>query len=167
LRAQLEVAHLERKDFSATTLGGFLNIGIPVSDAADVTAEFGVYAFSAHDNSVVIVPILAGYRYTLDQSGSGFYIEPFAGYTIGATDISKTDKNGNLMYDNSGREMEQKAQGITSGAGFGYLFQPAGRLVFNLGIRYLHVFSGGDPQPNMFSLRLSHSFSFGRRTEYY
>jgi len=69
------------------------------------------------------------------------------------------------MYNNDG-VVNSKANGITSGVGFGYLFQPAGRLVFNLGVRYIHVFTGGDPQSNVFSLRLSHSFSFRKRDNY-
>jgi hypothetical protein len=113
--AQIEVAHIQQKGFSSTGFGGFFNFGIPISDAADITLELGLISFSSGDHSVAIAPILAGYRYTLNQTGAGFYLEPCLGYTIGSTDIPKSDKDGNVMYNNDG-VVTNKANGITSGS---------------------------------------------------
>ncbi len=147
--AQLEVAHISMKGFSAIGLGGFLNVGIPTSEGAAITGEIGYYSFKHTGNQVILVPFLLGYRHTLNNSGSGTYLEPVLGYSIGATDITKADYQ------------EQKAAGITAGIGTGYIFP--GRISFNLGLCYKHIFVSKDPSPNMFSLRISHSFSLGRR----
>jgi hypothetical protein len=151
--AQLQVDHLSFKGFSAIGFGGFFNFAVPVSDADFVTAEIGVDIFSSNDNHVVQIPMLVGYRYTLDRTGTGFYLEPNVGYSYGGTDIQLVDSAGNY-YD-------QKVSGLAAGLGFGYLFQPTQNIQFNLGIRYEHIF--GSVGQNMFSFRISHAFTFGRR----
>lgn len=162
LKAQIEVAHLTSKGFSATGFGGFLNLAVPVTEGNSITAEAGVYTFSHDDDHLVLIPFLLGYRHTLDGSGAGIYIEPMAGYSIGATDIQKATETGSpIVID--GKYAEQKAAGVTAGIGTGYIFP--GRLAFNIGLRYQHIFVSKDPTLNLFSLRLSHSFSFGRREE--
>ncbi len=153
LDAQLQVDHLSFKGFSAVGFGAFLNFAIPVSEADFVTAEGGLDLFSSQQQNVVVLPLLAGYRYTLDRSGTGFYLEPNAGYSYGGTDIQIEDQNGNYA--------DQKVSGVAAGASAGYLFEPAGRIQFNLGLRYEHIF--GPVAQNMFSLRISHAFTFGRR----
>ncbi|HEV3324009.1 MAG TPA: hypothetical protein VG052_00340 [Puia sp.] len=153
LNAQLQVDHLSFKGFSAIGFGGFLNFAVPVSDADYITAELGVDVFSSNGNHVVQIPMLVGYRYTFDRTGTGFYLEPNAGYSYGGTDIQLADSLGNY-YD-------QKVSGLAAGLGLGYLFQPTGRVQFNLGVRYEHIF--GSTGQNMFSFRISHSFTFGRR----
>ncbi len=94
---------------------------------------------------------------------SGFYVEPVAGYTFGATDIQVYDANGTPLYKSNGDEMDQKVSGPDAGLGFGYLFQESGPIRFNISLRYEHTFVNGDPATNVISLRLSHAFSFGGR----
>jgi hypothetical protein len=101
---------------------------------------------------VVLVPFLAGYRYTLDRSGTGWYVEPNAGYAFGATDMQ--------VIDSIGDPSDVKLSGALAGATVGYLFEPSGRIQFNIGLRYEHIF--GSVGQNMFSLRISHAFSFRR-----
>ncbi len=142
LNAQIEVSHLTSKGYSSTGFGGFLN-------------------FAIHDDDgVLLVPVLLGYRYTFNGSGTGLYIEPTAGYTIGATDIQKIDEAGFPVIAD-GKYAEQKASGVTAGAGTGYIFP--GRVAFNIGLRYQHVFVSKDPGLNLFSLRISHTISLRRR----
>ena len=62
-----------------------------------------------------------------------------------------------------GKYAEQKASGVTAGIGTGYIFP--GRIAFNLGLRYQHVFAAGDPALNMVSFRISHSISLRRRED--
>lgn len=161
LNAQVEVAHLTSRGFSATGFGGFLNFGVPVTEGSSVTAEAGVYYFKHDDDHIVLVPFLLGYRHTLNGTGTGFYIEPTAGYSIGGTDIPKTNANGGVLGDGNGGWLEQKAKGITAGMSTGYIFP--GAIAFNIALRYQHVFVSNDPTLNLFSIRLSHPLSFRRR----
>jgi len=162
LHAQIEVAHLASKGISSTGLGGFLNVAIPVTEGNALTAEAGFYSFKQNDDGIILVPLLLGYRYTINGSGSGLYIEPTAGYTIGATDIQKINENGSSVVVD-GKYAEQKVAGVTAGMGAGYIFP--GSLAFNIGLRYEHVLVAKDPSLNLFSLRVSHSFSFRRRED--
>lgn len=73
--AQIEVAHLKMKDYSATGFGGFLNFAIPVSEGSAVTTEAGFYIFRKDEDNVALIPFLLGYRHTLDRTGAGFYIK--------------------------------------------------------------------------------------------
>lgn len=141
-KAQIEVAHISSKDFSAFGIGGFLNFSIPVSEANYVTLDGGVQYFKDKNTmELVLVPVLIGYRYTLDQTGSGFYIEPNAGYTFSVSDY------GNYA-------------GPVAGVGVGYLIT-LGNVPLNFGLRYEHSF--GKPPTNVFALRIAHSLFFGRR----
>ena len=162
-QAQIEVAHLQSKGFTATGFGGFLNFAIPITDADAATVEGGFYYFSHDDFNVAVAPVILGYRHLFSDYDYGFYAEPFAGYSFGATDIQKLDANGGALYKPGGGELDQKVTGATAGLGFGYLFQQSGPIRFNIGLRYEHVFVSGDPVLSIFSLRISHSFSFGRR----
>lgn len=161
LHAQLEGAHLFSKGFNANGLGGFLHAGFPVSQGDEISGEAGFYYLAGHGSHIATVPFLAGYRHTLDHSGSRWYVEPFAGYTFGGTDIQKTDANGNLLYDSDGKEIDQKISGPTAGGGFGYIL-PSARLPLNFGLRYQHIFVSGDPAQNILSLRVSWSVRIGR-----
>lgn len=154
LKAQIQLDHLSFKGYSALGFGGFFNFAVPVSDANYVTGEIGLDVFSSNGENVALAPLLLGYRYTLDGSGTGFYVEPNAGYSFAGTDIQMTDESGNYTY--------QKVSGASAGLTAGYLFQPSGRIQFNLGVRYEHTFfeNGGS---NMFSFRISHAFTFGKR----
>src|SRR6266487_6573545 len=86
-KAQVEVSKLIGKNSSDYTIGygGFLKFSHPVSDAADVSLEVGAIVFQSkiYDGyGWAVVPVKAGYRYTLNGSGYGFYLEPQAGYNI-------------------------------------------------------------------------------------
>ena len=93
---------------------------------------------------------------TIDRSGTGFYLEPNAGYSYGGTDIQIVNRDGVFS--------DLKISGPVAGIGFGYLFQPTGLIQFNLGLRYEHIF--GNTGQNLFSFRISHAFTFGRRSKY-
>ena len=160
--AQIEVAHLRSKDFAANGFGGFLNFAFPVAEYGAVSAEMGFYYFKKSGDQVLMLPLLLGYRYMLQDPEEGFFVEPNAGYNIGFTDIQKEDENGQLIYDPvTGEYAEQKAKGITAGLGAGYVFN--GKLKFNLGLRYQRIFVSGDPSYNLFSFRISYPLSFWRR----
>ncbi len=142
--AQIEVAHVSAKDFNAFGFGGFLNFSIPVSDANYLTFEGGIQHFKDKNTSELnLLPVLVGYRYTLDQTGSGFYVEPNAGYTFSVSDYGDYS-------------------GAAAGIGFGYLVD-LGNIPFNFGLRYERSF--GNPSSNVLSFRIAHSLSFGRRAE--
>lgn len=148
--AQIEVAHVSSKEFKSTGFGGFLNFSFPISDGKNyVIAEGGFQYFKADIDNLLFIPCVAGFRYTLNQSGTGFYVEPNAGYTFGAGDLQK--------------HTQDKLSGIATGVGIGYLFQPTGIIQFNISARYEHCFS--NIATNTFSFRISHAFSFGRRRD--
>jgi hypothetical protein len=155
--AQIEVAGASGKDFKAIGFGGVLNFSLPVSEAANfVTIEGGFQYFKSQDDeALALIPVLIGYRYTLNQTGEGLYIEPDAGYTFGASSIGTYDSNGSWLGG------EQKVAGPTAGIGTGYLFQ-LGNIPFNVGLRYQHNF--GNYATNILALRILHSFGFGRRS---
>jgi hypothetical protein len=168
IHAQIEVAHFSTKNFSATGFGTFLNVGIPINQTDAITPEIGLYYFNSNGNNIAAAPLLLGYRHLLNANGDdfGFYVEPVAGYSFGGTDIQKLDQNGNPEYGPDGNQADQKVTGVTTGLGFGYLFRQSGWIRFNIGLRYEHTFvSNGDPATNIFALRVSHSFSFGRRED--
>ena len=72
LKAQIQLDHLSFKGYSALGFGGFFNFAVPVSDANYVTGEIGLDVFSSNGENVALAPLLLGYRYTLDGSGTGF-----------------------------------------------------------------------------------------------
>jgi hypothetical protein len=160
--AQIEVAHLSSKNFSATGFGGFLNFAIPITDNDAGIVEGGVYVFSHDGSHEAVAPVLIGYRHLFsDYNDYGFYVEPVAGYTFGATDIQAYDAKGTPLYKSNGDQLDQKVAGPVTGLGFGYLFQQSGRIRFNISLRYEHTFvAGSDPQLDIIALRISHSFSF-------
>ena len=164
--AQIEVARLQSKNFSATGFGAFLNFGFTVNPSDVISTEAGLYVFIHDDNHVAETPLLIGYRHLLTADDHGLYVEPLVGYTFSFTDIHKTDANGNDIYDANLNPIDIKMQGATAGLGFGYLFRQSGGSIpiqFNIGLRYEHVFVSGYSSPNIFSLRISHAFAFGRR----
>ena len=153
VNAQLQVDYLSFKGFSSVGFGAFFNFSVPVSETNYVTGEAGLDVFSRNDEHAALAPCLIGYRYTIDGSGYGWYVEPNAGYTFAGTDLQIQDQNG--FYS------DQKLQGFSTGLGLGYLFEPSGKIQFNVGLRYEHIY--GDAGSNMFSLRISHAFIFGRK----
>ena len=164
-KAQFEVEHITMKEFKSTGFGGFLNFSIPVSDANYATVEAGLQYFTdKYDEEVALIPVLLGYRYTLNQSGTGFYLEPNAGYCFGSTTVQAYDENSSPLSDGNGNWLYEKVNGPVAGIGFGYLFEPAGKIQFNLALRYQHTFS--NTPTNLFAFRISHAFTFGRRDDY-
>lgn len=160
--AQIEVTHLSSKGFTATGFGTFLNVSIPITETDAAIVEGAAYIYSSNGSHMVVVPALAGWRHLLDPNNDfGFYLEPVAGYSFGATDIQKYDASGNALNKPDGSQVDQNVTGPTGGLGFGYLFPESGRIRFNISLRYEHTFvTGGDPPLNIISLRVSHSFSF-------
>jgi hypothetical protein len=156
LHAQLEVAQLFTKGQSHTGIGGNLHIGFPVSKGDEISGEIGVYYFAPDQSHMIFIPFLLGYRHTFDHSGAGLYIEPFGGYSVGATDIPKLDAGGHPMYASDGSEIDQKLSGATAGLGFGYIL-PNPKLPLNFGLRYEHTFVSGNPSPNILAFRVSWS----------
>lgn len=162
LHAQLEVAQLLTKGRSATGLGANLHIGFPLPHGNEISTEAGLYYFAPDQSHEILFPLLLGFRHTFDHSGSGWYVDPFAGYTIGGTDIARTDAGGNVLYHPDGTEIDQKPSGPTAGLGVGYIL-PDPRLPINFGLRFTHVFVSGDPSPSVLALRISWSMFVARR----
>jgi hypothetical protein len=165
LKAQLEVAHLLSKGESSTGFGTFIHAAFPIGKADEVSAEVGLYYFAPNDTHLAFVPLLAGYRFTVNRSGAGFYIEPFAGYSAGATDIPKFDANGNQLLNEDGTAKNQKLSGATAGLGVGYII-PSATVPINFGLRYEHVFVSGDPAQSLLAFRVSWSLITGRRLQH-
>lgn len=157
--AQVELAQLLSRNTPATGLGIYLHTGFPVSKSTEVSAELGFYYFAPQRNHMIMVPLLAGYRYNLNHTRTGFYLEPQAGYTFGNSDIHKTDANGNLIYEND-EVVDQKISGLTGAFSVGYLFP---KIPLQLGLRYTHIFVSGDPTQSILSFRASYVVAFGRR----
>jgi len=150
LQAQIEISKIVGKNGSDVGLGygAYLKFSYPVSDAADVTFEAGANIFPLKDDNThgwADIPLKAGYRYTFDQSGTGFYIEPQAGYNIYGVDAD-----------------DNKFTGLILAAGTGYLFKPSRWIQFDLGLLYESAFHTGGAA-NYISLRLTHNFSLHRR----
>lgn len=162
LHAQVEVAHLFSKGFSATGFGTFLHAGFSLHNNDEVSGEIGFYFFGSGGDHLAFAPILAGYRHFMNGSGTGFYVEPSGGYAFGGTDIVKTDANGTPLYDGSGKVIDQKISGPVGGLGLGYIL-PSPAIPLNFGLRYTHLFITGDPSQNMLSFRVSWSLLAGRR----
>jgi hypothetical protein len=145
------------KDYSIG-FGAFIKAGIPVSEGADVTLEIGadIFFMSGYgtEYGTVMCPLKAGYRYTLNGTGQGFYIEPQVGYNlVGVTSLP--DENGNTV--------NLSYHGIVLAAGTGYLFT-IGRIPFDVNLRYETVIAHGGSN-NLISLGISRYFSFKKREE--
>lgn len=139
--------------------GAFIKAGVPVSDAASVTLEIGADFFFFKDGSgdgTAMCPLKAGYRYTLNGTGGGFYVEPQAGYNVyGVTSLQ----------NDYGENVDLKYHGVVLAAGAGYLFS-IGNVPFDINLRYETVIAHGGSN-NLVSLGITKSFRFGRRdTDY-
>ena len=147
------------KDYSLG-FGAFLKTGIPVSDGADATIEIGADFFPDKDYpgdyGTVMCPLKLGYRYTLNGTGEGFYVEPQAGFNLyGVTSTQ----------DDYGHDVDLKYHGVVLAAGAGYLF-PIGRTPFDVNLRYETVIAHGGSN-NIVSLGVSRTISFGKRNSDY
>jgi hypothetical protein len=151
--AQIEVSKVVGKNSKDYSLGfgAFLKFAYPVSEAGDVSLEGSFIYFPLKadwQNGFGLIILKAGYRYTLNGTGTGFYIEPQAGYNF---------------YEDRENNPDGPFKGAVVGMGTGYLFQPAG-IQFDLGLRFESViYKGGSVQ--FLALRLSHNFSLKRREE--
>jgi hypothetical protein len=143
------------KDYSIG-FGAFIKAGFPVSEAADVTLEAGVNIFPRKgygtEYGTIMCPLKAGYRYTLNGTGQGFYIEPQVGYNmVGVTSLP----------DGSGYDINLRYHGVVLAAGTGYLFIIGGA-PFDLNLRYETVIAHGGSN-NLISLGISRFISFKKR----
>lgn len=159
-RAQVEVAHAKVKDFNATGFGIFMNFSMHVSAANYATFEGGLQYFrNRYDEGLALIPVLLGYRYTFNHSGSGLYIEPGAGYNFGSSTIEKSGASRFPISYRDGTSSFEKVSGPVLGGRIGYLFQPIDKIQFNLGLSFARTF--GDAKTNVVALRITHAFNFG------
>lgn len=137
-------------------IGLFLKTGYPVNEGSDATLEGGVNIFFLDDGysgaGTIMCPLKVGYRYTLNKTGQGLYVEPQVGYNLyGVTSL----------HDASGNTINLKYNGVVFAAGTGYLFtlwnQP-----FDLNLRYETVIAHGGSN-NLIALGISRFISFKRR----
>jgi hypothetical protein len=157
--AQLGVMKLVGKNTSQYTIGfgAFIKSGYPISDGSDITLEIGANIFFMNDgygtaDGTIMCPLKAGYRYTLNGTGQGFYVEPQVGFNLlGVTSL----------HDANGNQVNLKYHGVVFAAGTGYLFT-IGRAPFDLNLRYETVIDHGGSN-NLISLGISRFISFGRR----
>ena len=162
--AQIEVARVSLKNFKAFGLAGFLNFSLPLSDADYLTIEGGLQYFKdKNDDDLMLVPALLGYRYTINRTGTGFFLEPNAGYCFGGSSIQKYNAVGSPIAESDGTLAVEKVAGPVAGLGIGYLFAPSGNIQFNVAIRYQRTF--GEAATNVVAFRISHAFTFGRKEE--
>lgn len=137
--------------------GAFLKTGFPVSEGSDITLEGGVNIFLLDDSygsgdGTIMCPLKAGYRFTLNKTGQGLYVEPQAGFNLyGLTSLHNVD----------GYAIDLKYHGVVFAAGTGYLFtlwnQP-----FDLNFRYETVIAHGGSN-NFITLGISRFISFNKR----
>ena len=158
-QAQIEVAKIIGKNSEKYGLGysAFIKFSYPITDADDISLEYGATVFMEKGSStrgLLYAPLKLGYRYTLNRTGRGFYVEPQLGFnTIGAY----------TTYD-QGTNIDKKINGFVGGVTAGYLFQPLGNINFDIGLRFETVkFEGGSA--NAISLKLAHYFNIGRKRE--
>ena len=162
--AQLEGAYINLKTFKGFGYGGHLNFKFPITESGYLTAEGAFYIFKKSESNVAVAPVLLGYQHTLDGSGTGFFVEPLAGYTFGGTDIEKVDEYGNnisVVNNDVSEDVYQSVKGITAGLATGYIFN--GRTPVLLGARYERVFVSNDPAVNLFTLRVTWPLFGGSR----
>ncbi len=158
--AQIEILTVLNKKPESRYLVGFgamLKFGYPISEADDVSLEVGFKFIPEIEYpdayGIAYIPIKAGYRYTLDRSGTGFYAEPQIGYSV---------YGARSYQDESGIDVDETIKGPVGGLSFGYLFQPKNIIQFDLSLRYEAVFYQ-QTAAHTIGLRLSHNFSFKRR----
>jgi hypothetical protein len=159
VHAQLGVMKLVGKNSSnyAIGFGAFIKGGYPVSEGSDVTLEIGANIFFLNDgygtaDGTIMCPLKVGYRYTFDGTGSGFYVEPQAGFNlVGITSL----------HDADGQQVNLKYHGVVFAAGTGYLFT-IWHAPFDLNLRYETVIAHGGSN-NFISLGISRFISFRKR----
>ncbi len=137
--------------------GAFIKTGFPVSEGSNITLEGGVNIFFLDDgygsaDGTIMCPLKAGYRYSLNRTGEGFYVEPQAGFNLfGITSL----------HDDNGNQINLKYHGIVLAAGTGYLFT-AWDQPFDVNLRYETAIAHGGSN-NFISLGISRFISFRKR----
>ncbi len=154
--AQLGVMKLVGKDTKDYKLGfgAFIKTGFPVLDGSDVTLEIGAdfFPLAGGTEGTIMCPLKAGYRYTFNGTGKGFYVEPQVGFNVyGITSLT----------DESGQDINLNYHGVILAAGTGYLFS-LWNTYFDVNLRYETVIADGGSN-NLVSLGISKFFSFGKR----
>lgn len=158
-KAQLGVMKLVGNDTKDYHLGfgAFIKAGFPANEGSDITLEGGVDIFPSDNgdgtsDGTAMCPLKVGYRYTLNGTGQGFYVEPQVGFNLyGITSVT----------DNDGNETDLKYHGVVFAAGTGYLFT-AWNQPFDLNLRYETVIAHGGSN-NFINLGISRFISFGKR----
>lgn len=161
--AQLGAMKLVGKDTKdyAMGFGAFIKTGFPVSDGSTLTLELGANIFLLNDgygsgDGTIMCPLKAGYRYTLNKTGTGLYVEPQVGYNLlGATSI----------YDDNGKMQNLRYHGAVFAAGTGYLFS-LWDAPFDVNLRYETVIAHGGSN-NLISLGICRFISFRKRNPEY
>ena len=136
-------------------VGAYIKGIFPVSQASDVTLELGANIFFLNDegtgDGTAVVPIKAGYRYSLNGTGMGLYVEPQIGYNIyGVTSAYVDGTTQNLTF-----------HGLVCAAGTGYLFL-IGNTPLDLNLHYETIVAHGGSD-NYVSLGLTFYLHFGKR----
>ena len=156
IHAQLEVATIlgKYKTHNSFGYGAFLNFGKQVTDAGYATIEIAADIFpdigSGGEFGIAVIPVMLGYKHTLNGSGEGCYVQPQAGYNI----------SGAI----SNEYVDETFHGFAWAATLGYLFPPGNKIQFDIGLKYESVLHSGG-SINFLALRVAHSFIFGRRNE--
>jgi hypothetical protein len=155
--AQLGVMKMVGKNTSNYSfgIGAYVKGIFSVSQSSDVTVELGANIFFLNDggsgDGTVIIPLKAGYRYSLNGTGLGFYVEPQIGYNIYGVTSTYVDGNTENL----------KFHGLVFAANTGYLFL-IGNTPLDLNLRYETVVDHGGSD-NYVSLGLSFYLHFGKR----
>jgi hypothetical protein len=136
-------------------IGAFVKGIYSVSQASDLTLELGANLFFLNDggtgDGTAVIPIKAGYRYSLNGTGMGFYVEPQVGYNIyGVSSVNVDGYTKDLTF-----------HGLVLAAGTGYLFM-AGKVPLDLNLHYETIVDHGGSD-NYVSLGLTFYFHFGKR----
>jgi hypothetical protein len=157
--AQLGVMKLVGKNTSNYTIGfgAFVKTGFPVSEGSYITLEIGANFFLLNDgygssDGTIMCPLKAGYRYTLNGTGEGFYVEPQVGFNLAGI---------TSLHDANGNQINLHYHGAVFAAGIGYLFT-VWHAPFDLNLRYETVIDHGGSN-NFISLGISRFISFRKR----
>jgi len=136
-------------------IGAYIKGIFPVSQASDLTLELGANIFFLDDggsgDGTAVVPIKAGYRYSLNGTGMGLYVEPQVGYNIYGVTSANID----------GFTQNFKFHGLVLAAGTGYLFK-VGNTPLDLNLHYETIIDHGGSD-NYISLGISFYLRFGKR----
>ncbi|MFP5040020.1 hypothetical protein [Parasediminibacterium sp. JCM 36343] len=155
--AQFGVVKMVGKNANNYSLGygAYLKGAYPLPKGASATLELGFNDFALQDggegDGTVVVPLKIGYRYTINHSGTGFYVEPQVGYNL----VGVTSINVNGYTEN------YKFHGVVFAANAGYII-PIKSCPIDLNLKYETVSHDGGSE-NYVSLGLSLYLRFKRR----